>query len=339
MKGKTLRLVLGGAISGLCLYLVFRKVPFAEFRQALREASYIWFLPATVIYVLGLFLRSVKWQAIFHAIKPVPVAKIFPYLMLGFYTNTLLPVRVGELVRAFYAGRKFGVGTMAAFGTVVLDRLVEVAAALTWAFAVSLAIPCIPAIPLFGVKLNASLFLRFSVVALVGVFAMLYGVSHGRQRISQKLAAFPRVAGWWANFSGGLAALRSKRILTTAYPVAVLVWFCDILTIQCAMRAFGIYMNVWEAGFLLVLFLIGVSLPSAPGFIGPFEAAGVVGMGLLADAQLIAPVAGATASAAVLTLHLFQIALVLIIGTWVLFREGLSFHQLDISSSSGAGSA
>jgi hypothetical protein len=46
-------------------------------------------------------------------------------LLVGYGFNNLIPARLGELVRADYAKRQFGVSRSAALGSIVIERLLD----------------------------------------------------------------------------------------------------------------------------------------------------------------------------------------------------------------------
>ena len=59
-----------------------------------------------------------------------PNGLYFPVVVVGYMANNLIPLRIGELMRAYYLTLREGVSTMATFGTVAIERATDVIALL-----------------------------------------------------------------------------------------------------------------------------------------------------------------------------------------------------------------
>ena len=117
------RVWLGFAISLVFLYFAVRGQDFERIGQALREARYIWLLPALAAYFLGVGVRSVRWHDLLRTVQDIPPARIFPVVSIGYMANNVLPFRAGELVRAYALSARFQVRKSAALGTIAVERI------------------------------------------------------------------------------------------------------------------------------------------------------------------------------------------------------------------------
>ena len=52
-------------------------------------------------------------------------ARLFPYAVIGYMANNLLPARAGEVVRAYVLGDRERVSRMGTFGTIAVERLFD----------------------------------------------------------------------------------------------------------------------------------------------------------------------------------------------------------------------
>ena len=79
-------------------------------------------------------------------------------------------------------------------------------------------------------------------------------------------------------FLDGLAVLQSPRLLFPALAWSFVFWTWHSVSFWFAMMAFGIELDYAAALFMNAVIAVGVSVPSAPGFIGTFHAAAKVGL-------------------------------------------------------------
>ena len=75
---------------------------------------------------LNLWLRALRWR---HLTDPVvsraPQARLFRGQAIGFMANNVFPLRIGEVLRAWYVARETGAPGAALFGTVIVERVVD----------------------------------------------------------------------------------------------------------------------------------------------------------------------------------------------------------------------
>ena len=58
-------------------------------------------------------------------IKPVKVSQLFNITVIGFMANNILPVRIGELVRAYILGKREQLSKSLALATIIIERLLD----------------------------------------------------------------------------------------------------------------------------------------------------------------------------------------------------------------------
>ncbi len=87
------------------------------------------FLAGAVAALLaGHYLRVLRWERFIRIYERPPISVLFRSLSLGYAFNLILPVRGGDAVRTVYVGRRLKNGMGFALATVILDRLLDVAA-------------------------------------------------------------------------------------------------------------------------------------------------------------------------------------------------------------------
>src|SRR5919201_5939255 len=79
---------------------------------------------AVGLYFAGVWTRSVRWGLLLPQ-QSVPTTTLFRTLVVGFTANNVLPVRMGELARAYLLARWRGVPYGATLASLVLERILD----------------------------------------------------------------------------------------------------------------------------------------------------------------------------------------------------------------------
>jgi lysylphosphatidylglycerol synthase-like protein len=72
------------------------------------------------LIVVAIAIFAVRWRVLLPTSPSVPVRYVFCYLMIGYMTNAVIPLRLGDLVRAYLLGRRHGISAIDA-GNAPLD--------------------------------------------------------------------------------------------------------------------------------------------------------------------------------------------------------------------------
>ena len=116
---------LGMAVGGLMLWLALSKVDINEVSQALERGRIGPMALAVFVYWASLAIRTARWQMILSGTVQLRYGQVGQALVVGYSVNNLLPARLGELFRADYLRRRFGVERAVALGSIVVERLMD----------------------------------------------------------------------------------------------------------------------------------------------------------------------------------------------------------------------
>ena len=86
------------------------------------------FLGSVAALMLGHGLRIRRWSRFIGIYEEPPTGALLRALSLGFALNFVLPFKLGDLCRAWYAGRRMKNGVGLSLATVVVDRFLDVLA-------------------------------------------------------------------------------------------------------------------------------------------------------------------------------------------------------------------
>jgi uncharacterized protein (TIRG00374 family) len=318
---KQLRIVAGLAVSAIFLYLALRGVRFREVGEALREANYLWLVPAVAAIVASLGLRAVRWRLLFHPVRDLRLSVLFGSMNVGYLVNTVLPLRLGEVVRAYLVGQMERVGAARALSTVAVERVLDMVVTLAYLAAV---LPFVSLPEGAGPKIAA--------ITLVAVGALLVMLVAGavRER-THALAAVAtgrlpqrhaeRLHGLLDSFLHGFAVLSRPGVAVPALGLSVVIWALAALGLYFTLFAFHLYLTPAAPLFVLALVSLSFVVPASPGYVGVFHLAVV-------SALRTFDVDESVALSYAFVAHLIAFVPPMLLGAAYLWRTGTSWDRI-----------
>ncbi len=323
--------VLGVLLSVALLWYTFRDVDLAEVWREIRGANVPLLVLTAVALTLPFPLRAFRWRPLLRPSFPDTAFRPrFAATCIGFMANNLLPARVGEFARAFALTRFEPVRVSAAFGSLVVERLFDALMVVSLLF-IALWWPGFPDVSGhdFG-----SYAVGAAAVLVVGFAVLVVMVSWPEKSVGLFEATVARllprrlrrlVVDALEAFLDGMAALREWRLVLQVLAWSVVLWLNVAVATWIGFKAFDIHAPFIAAVFLQSIIALAVSLPSAPGFFGVFEAAARVGL------VQVWGVESSHAVAFALGLHLAGFIPITVIGLYYLWRAGLSWSDMGRS--------
>ena len=122
--------VIGTVISIICLVFAFRGLHYREILDTIGAVEFRWTPLIFGATLVSIWLRALRWRIMLAPIKRVSISQAYSSTMIGFMANNVLPLRFGEVVRAYSVGRAAGVSKSAAFATIVVERAFDLLALL-----------------------------------------------------------------------------------------------------------------------------------------------------------------------------------------------------------------
>ncbi len=271
----------GGLLLGVFfLYLAFRQVDFALVGESLLRANPALLLLACILYFVEVYLRGLRWSYLLRPLRHVQTNRLFPIMIMGYMSNNLLPMRAGELVRAWLVGTRAGVSRSAALATIAIERVFD---GITMLLALVAVMPFLPVPDWLWV--TAGLGAAAFAAGLAFCVALVWRGEAAVQVLHRALFFLPsglrsRTAQLFAYFLEGLQVLRQRREVLVALGLSLVVWPMAATNYYIISQSIGLDIPWW--GLLLVVCVIALvsSIPSAPGYLGTFELSAMATMGL-----------------------------------------------------------
>ena len=321
---KKWQLWVGVGISVVFMWLALRGMKLADVWEGLQNAQYGWLIPGVMAYFVGVWVRTWRWDYMLRPLKHIPLARLFPVVVIGYMGNNVYPFRAGELLRSYVLYRREDVPISASLATVIVERVFDGLVMLIFVF-VALPLAPIPSTAVQNLVIIAS-------VAFFGALIVFFGLA-ARPRQSQQLAQWFAVRllptrfqdpllGFIARFLTGLDSLRSFRNVMMIFFTSVIIWLLETLKYWFVMHAFD-----FEVSFFALMLMNGVvnlmtTIPSAPGYVGTFDTPGINVLTLYGVARPIA-------TAYTLVLHAALWLPITLLGAYYMVREGLGWGDFS----------
>lgn len=313
LVARAVALAVGLGIGVGLLALLLRTVSPGRLGQAFAAADYGYVALALIPFVAIVWVKVVRWGLLYGADAP-GFSTLFGALNAGYAVNTLTPLRLGELVTAYWVRDHAGIPMARSLSTIALERVSDgmtvlvilIVTAPTVAFPHSLVVPAVT----IGLTLSAAI-IALGVLSYASaterrwLTGLLDRLEAGRLRV---------VAGIFRQSLAGLTALRGRSFALFILYTAV-IWASNGLLLWLVARAFHLDVPL-IAGFLLtgVLYL-GMAVPSSPGYIGVFDYLMVLTLGLYGEPH-------ARSVAAAFAAHVINFVPVTLVGLAYLGRHG-----------------
>lgn len=322
---KTAQIVIGLVISLLALALAFRGANVTLMGQALREANYWFLIPSVILTWLGLYARAASWRVILD--RRVPYHRVFDAMNEGYLLNNFLPLRLGEVGRAYLISRAGQVTAYQALSSVLVERIIDLIMAVSLLLAF---LPFATGLPLAWQVAATSLAL--GAVGLVGLIivvrrrvAIVQWARRVLDRLNWRWLHPARMEARLASFLAGLAVLQDPRRAVAAAFWSTIAWVAAAFSTWFLLLAFVPTASIPMAFIVLTVVALGGAVPSLPGGVGLFEAFVV---GILA----VFAVENSRALSFGLIFHAQQLVLTTVLGSLALGREGETISHLARSA-------
>ena len=244
--------LIGLLISVTCLYFVYQSFDWVNFIKELINVNYFYLLLSILCLTGSIILRAFRWKKIFSC-SSIKVADLYRAEIIGFWGNSLFPLRLGEVIRIHYVKvltlKKYSL----ILGTMILERLIDLILIGPFVFIFYYYFPMD--------LMNDKIYFLLSLIPLLFILYLIFKFFF--KSIKQKLIK---------NIGLGLLSdfMNNKVILMIWSFLIWLLVFLDVYFVQMAM-----HLNLSIIHCLLIMFVATViyAIPSSPGTIGTFHIA------------------------------------------------------------------
>ena len=296
-------------------------VDWSELRTVLHRTDPFYaalIVPATVLYLLT---KAARWGVLIRPIHTARTRQLFGSVCAGNAGNYLIP-HFGELLRVMIAGDQLRAPRSALLGSIAVERLFDFAALTFLAAAV-----LIPAERVAAETAGAIWFIALAAAVLfVAIAAFMLWTEPLVQAIDTMARVLPArartlVVRILRNGLPGLAMMRSPGLVVPVVVFSVLQWLLIALSMALSLKAVGIAVSAEAVAAVVLLNVVGLVLPAAPGHVGTIQlsfAVGLQGFGVPWE----------TAIAASIVYNTLVVMVVMALGLPMISRAGLRVGEV-----------
>jgi uncharacterized protein (TIRG00374 family) len=270
---------IGLAISVLAFYFALRGVDFGKLQLVITEGHYIWLIPVAICSLLSAGVRALRWKTLLN--NRIQFTHSFHILNASYLFNAFLPMRLGEVVRAFMTTRLDPqIPVVTALSTVVVERIMDLLAVVVMAIIALFIAPVSQEIA-FAARTSG-------ILALIGIGVLVLCSARPaipRQILARLTTMLPFLKRYPLErlLDRVLEGVAPLGVFRTAIPIIVwtmLAWSISVTQVYLLLFVFYDSPTLQAALLVSVLSALAIALPAVPGNVGPFEAAVVFALGL-----------------------------------------------------------
>ena len=259
-----------GILSFIGLYLAFRGEDLNELVDHLSSVDLIGVTLACILLVVTCIVRAYRWQLLLEPFDTVPLRNVFSSTMIGYFGNGVFAFRLGELLKAYSVAKNTNMNTMQAFGTVIIERLLDVIAV------ISVFIILIPWFPFNDnyIRYGALGFTSFAFIMIIILYIILNFGFIERLKNFKWFSAGPGfiIYDIIKRISQGLKTLNENEGIWKIVISSMVLWGMYYIETIILVRACNLNLELIEIGILLVLGSIVIGIPALPGSAGTYDA-------------------------------------------------------------------
>jgi uncharacterized membrane protein YbhN (UPF0104 family) len=253
---------------------------------------------ALALYTLATALRGERWLRLWRdAGTRLSRTDAYAVTVVGYMGNNALPARAGDIMKSVLSSRRTETPTADGFGTLVAERVLDAVAlmAIFGALVTTLHLP-------LGVE-GWMLAAVGGGLALAAAAAAFLGRDTGAGRKVQELATRLLVPTrrLWSATGAGLLAL------------SIVIWLVEGSVYAVLGAVAGVHLSLLDGLYIMALANMIALVPAAPGYIGTFDAAVLLGVRLVAGGTHAAALAYAVVVRFVLFVPITLVGLVALV--------------------------
>ena len=312
----------GLLISVVATWFALKDIKFGEVAKTFGNLNW-WLLALSFIpYFIPLFLKVTRWQLLFTPGPKVSLHRLWATLMMSYFFNTVLPARLGEVVRAYALSRSEKIGTVRVLSTILLEKILDV---------MTMFIFLVGLLPFLNIRDDLKTPALIVGGIMVGAFLICMLMAAFRKQSEALIGWFlkplpgrfrEKILGLVKEVLDVLVLLLDFKLSLNLWAQSIFLWVFVVLNYMMVGWCLNIPLTFEIALVLMIALNLGMAVPSAPGYVGVFE-------GLTVFAMLpFFPGQESQMLSLGLVLHVGGFLPVIILGAYYTSREGLAMSKM-----------
>lgn len=286
------RNIIGFAVSAACIAFIAWQIDLRQIGIAIASFQWPYLMVGLAALALGYAIRVLRWSIMLGAAGAhTSFARCVAPFLGSIALNNVLPARLGDVTRALVFPSALGITKVASTGSLVLERLMDLATILCLLALALLAFPSatVPEAVKFSAITLAVLTAigLVSVVAFSGLFAKLAMRLSMTDLAKHNLSA-QRLLTAVHSLLLGFRAMSRPPVLIVVTLLSALVWVGEAGFFWAFLTGAGISSSLAAAALVMTIATLATLVPSSPGYVGPFHLAAYAATTILGSSPEIA---------------------------------------------------
>jgi len=317
------KIFVGILLSVILVYLSVRGININDTIDNFKNIEWSPVAAFIIIILFMQFLRSYRWGVILKPLQKIDQLTLFSVTSVGFLAIAAIPARLGEFARPYLISKKSSIKFSSAFGTIIIERALDSLAVL---FIMIIALLFID-LPSWMIK-SGIIFLLITLIFISCIAALIWQRERSLNILNRILNKFPgkltlTLEKIIHHLIDGFKIITDIKMLFYLFFLSAFIWFIDVLAIYMLFLAFGFNLPVLASIVLMIILIAGIAMPTAPGYIGNWHFACILGLSLFG-------VAKPEALSFALVYHFLSIIFIIVLG--IIFLPLNKFSIADIKT-------
>ncbi len=318
---KAIKFSIGLFLSIVGLVYAFRQFNWTEFIGSLEGVKYWYLLGGLTLQLAAIWLRALRWKWLLLPIKNVPIRTAFDATIIGYFGNSVLPVRMGELLRAYIVANHSSISVTQVVGSLVVERLLDVLGAVILAMIFLFNFEIINIPNWFIISILLATLILFGVLFLISSKNNNWEFVKRRKHLFQSKIG-EKIYTVLKNLVTGLSVINKAPNKIGVYGFILVLWAMYYLSFIFVVKSVDLGLNWVDSGVLFLLLSLAISIPAAPGYIGTYHAMGVAALTNIYNIGL------SESQAFIVLAHAINFVPIVIVGAIFFLGNSIKFSKL-----------
>jgi len=251
-----------------------------EIGAAIGSASPLWLVASAAVVLPAYILRAVRWKLLLAPVKKnVRVSNTFWSTAIGSMVNTIIPIRLGEFVRAYTLGEKEETGFAPCLSSIVVERTLDMIGLLSIGVVTMLLVST--QADLSSLAVNIFIAVALFIAAVLAV--IIVGIKKEEiilKVLTQTTSKIPfvkkytaKIADFASSLIKGLQGLsQNPKMFIANMSITWILWLIYTSATYFTFTAFNHPLSFTAAILGGTLMSLSHILPATPGYVGSYEA-------------------------------------------------------------------
>lgn len=275
-----LKLTVSILIAATLLFFSVRELNWDSIGKAMVISDLPMLMLSLFIILMLPILRSWRLKLMLDSVVKIPFNTLFSINAVGYLFIMILPLRIGELIIPMLIRNKFNASLSAVLSVVFIERIIDLIVLLLILFATI----SIGFLPPWMLKV-ASAFLAFMIFVVIALL-----IFHKKSDLIvrffapliKRLPAFVQEKQkiFIAGFNDGIKTVANPKNLIYVSLLSFVVWMLSAASVFCLLQAFNLPLKFLGALTLMLINVLGISVPAGPGMMGNFQYSCILALSL-----------------------------------------------------------